>query len=211
MLFVQIINWFTFTEPVTFELDATDLDTVQLQANISWSPQNLSTSLDANQTFTLTVTSTNTELRTIRIANERHYVFEAQEDAPPCEVYNFSVTATPVGATYTGDGCSVPSPVLSRMLPSLPDITPLKQSQNYSLQSLQSGEIELTVYFQVPLAVYPWEIHTHSVFSPGFSEGIGALAGLPAIGGGWGGGCAPSRRRRKFLGILTVNAPNILS
>ena len=142
-------------------MDATDLAGKQLLTNISWSPQNLSTSLDANQAFTLTVTSANTESRTIRVTNERHYVFEAQEDAPPCEVYNFSVTATPVGATYTGDGCSVPSPVLSRMLPSLPDTTPLKLSQNYSLQSLQSGEIELTVYFQVGLGVYPWEIHTH--------------------------------------------------
>ena len=137
-------------------MDATDLDAIQLLTNISWSPRNLSTSLDANQTFTLTVTRTNTELRTIRIANERHYVFEAPEDAPPCEVYNFSVTATPVGATYTGDGCSAPSPVLSRMLPSLP--VPLKQSKIYSLQRLQSGEIELTVYFQVHTKLF-----THSL------------------------------------------------
>ena len=42
-------------------------------------------------------------------------MFTAPEGAPPCEVYNFSVTATYAGATCT-------SPVLNIMIPSLPDI-----------------------------------------------------------------------------------------
>ena len=39
------------------------------------------------------------------------YTFTAPEGAPPCEVYNFSVTATYDidGATYTGASCSVSS------------------------------------------------------------------------------------------------------
>jgi hypothetical protein len=44
----------------------------------------------------------------LRDLNESHYHFTAPEGAPPCEVYNFSVTATYVGATYTGAGCSLP-------------------------------------------------------------------------------------------------------
>ena len=79
---------------------------------------------------------------------EPYHVFTAPEDAPPCEVYNFSVIATYVGATYTGAGCSVPSPVLSTMLPSLPDIKRLESSLNHSLEK-QSGEVTLTVYFEV--------------------------------------------------------------
>ena len=80
--------------------------------------------------------------------SQPYYVFTAPEGAPPCEVYNFSVTATYIGATYTGAGCSVPSPVLSRMLPSLPDIKRLQSSHSYSLEK-QSGKFIFTVYFQV--------------------------------------------------------------
>jgi hypothetical protein len=82
---------------------------------------------------------------------ESFYAFTAPdpEDASPCEVYNFSVTATYVGATYTGAGCSVPSPVFSTMLPSLPDITRLESSVKYSLKKNLSGGVILKVMFMV--------------------------------------------------------------
>ena len=80
--------------------------------------------------------------------NESYYYFTAPEGAPPCEVYNFSVTATSVGATYTGAGCSVPSPVLSTMLPSLPNISRLESSLNYVLQK-QSTAFVIEVSFEV--------------------------------------------------------------
>ena len=38
--------------------------------------------------------------------NETNYSFTPPEDAPTCEVYNFSVTAAYVGAIYTGASCS---------------------------------------------------------------------------------------------------------
>ena len=81
---------------------------------------------------------------------EPFFVFSAPGDAPPCEIYNFSViTVTAyVGATYTGDGCSVPSPVLSRMLPSLPDISRLESTLRYSISSDDEG-ITLNVSFVV--------------------------------------------------------------
>ena len=71
------------------------------------------------------------------------------KDASPCEVYNFSVTATYPGATYTGTGCSVPSPVFTTMLPSLPNITRLESSVKYSLKKNLSGRVVLRVTFMV--------------------------------------------------------------
>ena len=72
-------------------------------------------------------------------------LFTAPDNTPLCEVYNFSVTATPVGATYTGDDCSVPSPVLSRMLPSLPDGDELNKSLDHSLEKVNNSRVTLSV------------------------------------------------------------------
>ena len=112
-------------------IDATDLHL--LTVNISWS--SLSQSI-----YKLTITNTYNQPQMLKL-NQSYYGFTAPEGAPPCEIYNFSVTATYVGATYTGAGCSVPSPVLSRMLPSLPNIGPpaftlQKQSTGVTLNSL---------------------------------------------------------------------------
>ena len=84
---------------------------------------------------------------------EPYFLFTAPEDAPPCEVYNFSVTATYVGATYTGAGCSVPSPVLSTVLPSLPDATRLKSSLNYMLERNTEEGVTLTLFIMVSINI----------------------------------------------------------
>ena len=102
---------------------------------------------DVNLTYELFVMSDNTDKKTIQI-DKLYFVFTAPENAPICEVYNFSVTATYVGATYSGAGCSVPSPVLSTMLPSLPDIESLERSINYTVKK-ESGTVYLLVSFQV--------------------------------------------------------------
>ena len=72
-------------------------------------------------------------------------------------MYNFSVTATYVGANYTGDGCSEPSPVISRMLPSLPVIKGELSSLNLTVKK-SSGELTVSVDFKVkghlPCAIY---------------------------------------------------------
>ena len=118
------------SEPSPVLIDATNF---RLQtANISWS--SLSQSM-----YTLTITNTHNQPQILKL-NQSYYGFTAPEGAPPCEVYNFSVTATYVGATYTGAGCSVPSHVLSKMLPSLPIIGPpaytlLKHSAGINLNS----------------------------------------------------------------------------
>ena len=80
--------------------------------------------------------------------NESYYHFTAPEGAPLCEVYNFSVTATYVGATYTGSGCSVPSNTIEMMLPSLPNIARLEISLVYSLVQ-SSKQFILNISFEV--------------------------------------------------------------
>lgn len=107
------------------------------------------TDLDPNklQIINLTVVNTINQQWMFQLQHPYH-IFIAPENASPCEIYTFKVSYTYVGATYTGDGCSVQSPVLSTMLPSLPQISRMQSSQNYSLEKL-TGELILTVYFQV--------------------------------------------------------------
>ena len=131
-----------------------DIKDVQLSANISWTPRSSSANL------TVTSASVNTESRTLRV-DQAHYVFTAPPNAPPCEVYNFSVTATPVGATYTGDGCSVPSPTFSTMLPSLPDVSKLESSLNYSMNKVVKNEDSATVLIATFMVIKIYS-HMHS-------------------------------------------------
>ena len=81
--------------------------------------------------------------------SESYYYFTAPEDPPPCLVYNFSVTATYIGATYTGAGCSVPSPVISTMLPSLTDVDQVQSSLSYLLTKEPNGSLVLQVLLSV--------------------------------------------------------------
>ena len=129
------------TEPasVTFNLEEIE----GLSINISWSTLPIS---ENNQTYTVTIKDSN-HLLTISRRSQPYFVFTAPEDAPPCEVYNFSVTATYVGATYTGAGCSVPSSI-NTMLPSLPDTKPLESSIQYILMK-EVMKIILNVTFNV--------------------------------------------------------------
>ena len=123
--------------------------------NISWSQTSPVTASNMLQTFLLTI-SHGSQNHLVPL-NNSHYLFSASEGAPPCEVYNFSVTATYVGATYTGAGCSEPSPVLSRMLPSLPDIDELESSLNYSLTKQIDGGVVLWVHFLVSHLIQLYE------------------------------------------------------
>ena len=102
-------------------------DTGQIQSvNITWS---------LHQLFAYIIVVTNsTSSLLLNSTDLNHLLFTAPDNAPPCEVYNFSFNATPVGATYTGDGCSLPSPMVSRMLSSLPDADKLNNLLKYSLE-----------------------------------------------------------------------------
>ena len=122
-------------------LNANESDIHLQMVSIFWNPLQL----PLNVTYNLTVTSSSTQPQSFQV-HASCFVFTAPEGAPPCEVYNFSVTATYVGATYTGVGCRVPSPVLSKMLPSLPNITTLEYSLNYSLEKQSSGTVNLRLF-----------------------------------------------------------------
>lgn len=126
-------------EPSAVKLYANDayLQTV----NISWIP------LDMTQTYTLTVASDNTQPQSFQLYKP-YFIFTAPKGALPCEAYNFSVTVNYAGATYSGAGCSVPSLLSGRMLPSLPIIDKLESSLNYSLEKLSNG-VTLRTYFLV--------------------------------------------------------------
>ena len=101
--------------------------------------------------YTLSVASTSTYIVPLREQlQDTSIIFTAPEGAPPCEVYNFSVTATYdiIGTTYTGMGCSISSSVLSTMLPTLPKIDNLKSTLNYSLEKALNTVV-LRTNFQV--------------------------------------------------------------
>jgi hypothetical protein len=118
--------------------------------NLTWSIQELASVPlvdDVAHTFLLTISHGSSRDKVS--LNASHYYFTAPEGAPPCEVYNFSITATYVGATYTGAGCSVPSPVVSTMLPSLPNISQLESSLCYSLMKGGKENIILILSFEV--------------------------------------------------------------
>ena len=117
--------------------------------NISWVDPN-----ESDRLYNLTVVNSVNQQLTFTV-QESYHLFTAPEGAPPCEIYNFSVTATYVGATYTGAGCSVPSPVLSRMLPSLPNISRLESSLDFVLKKLESG-------FLLNISIEVW---THTLFN----------------------------------------------
>ena len=122
-------------------LDIIDVDTNVV--NVTWSRGSTVTNLNVTQNFIISIYYGSN--RTVINTTESHYSFTAPEGAPPCEIYNFSVTATYVGATYSGTGCSEPSPVLSRMLPSLPNSERLNSSLTYNL----AGEIILNASFEI--------------------------------------------------------------
>ena len=129
------------TETSAFNLRAEDLDEQQ-SLNISWIDPH-----ETNRTYNLIVMSSTNQQLVFTLQNP-NYIFTAPEGAPPCEVYNFSVTATYIGATYTGAGCSDASPVLSRMLPSLPNISRLESSLDYVLEKRSTSFI-VKVSFEV--------------------------------------------------------------
>ena len=123
-----------------------DGDVMDMGVNLSWSLESQGVD-NAGLRFSLRV-SDGSSIQEITLFNESTYYFTAPEGASPCEVYNFSVTATYVGATYTGTGCNVPSTVLSTMLPSLPSISQLEASLNYVLIKKSTG-FSLHISFEV--------------------------------------------------------------
>ena len=130
-------------EPSPFIMEVSEMDMHSI--NVSWSQISPVPDSNMSQKFVLMI-SHGSQSYAVSLDNP-YYILTAPEGAP-CEVYNFSVTATYIGATYTGDECIVPSPVLNTTLPSLPDISRLNNSIKFSLVKL-SGELTLNISFEV--------------------------------------------------------------
>lgn len=94
--------------------------------------------------FTLTVINLNDSTSIPYIVSgipDQHYVF-VRENAPPtsCDVYRFQVAAS--------DNPNIQSDVVTRSVPSLPDISPLETSLQHSLEPAQN-RFTLNVAFNV--------------------------------------------------------------
>ena len=134
----------TVTEPTALTLNLSEMSMHAI--NISWHPIQPASVSISHRPPTYLLTIRNTSSSEVITVSDPYYIFTA----PSCEVYNFSVTEWPnyVGATYTGASCSVPSPVLSMMLPSLPDTSELESSLRYHLVKL-SDRVIISVLFEV--------------------------------------------------------------
>ena len=138
-----IIHFHAEPTPLDFSISELGISAI----NVSWtsSGQLSAAASVAELNYSLTISYGSTSH--LLLLNESHHIFKAPPGSPPCQIYNFSVTATPNGDNYTGDGCSVPS-LIQTMLPSLPDITTLASSLTHSLTKRDTN-VSLTVTFQV--------------------------------------------------------------
>ena len=109
--------------------------------NISWS---LVTIEGVAVNFTVTVMNLNdssTGPMEVSGIQDQHYIFTI-EDSTSCDVYSFQVTAVNDAGTGT------PSEIITRRLPSLPDISPVQDSLQHSLVRTAS-RVTLSVTFNV--------------------------------------------------------------
>ena len=109
--------------------------------NISWS---LVTIEGVVVNFTVTFTNLNdssTGPMEVSGIQDQHYIFTLQ-DSTLCDVYSFQVTAV------NGAGTGTSSEIITRSLPSLPDISSVQNSIQYSLVRTASG-VTLNITFNV--------------------------------------------------------------
>ena len=117
--------------------------------NISWS---LVTIEGVAVTFSVTVMNLNdssTGPMEVSGIQDQHYIFTL-EDSTSCDVYSLQVTAV------NGAGTGTPSEIITRSLPSLPDISPVQDSLQHSLVRTASG-VTLSVTFNVR-----YDYHAHN-------------------------------------------------
>ena len=124
--------------------------------NISWS---LVTIEGVAVTFTVTVTNLNdssTGPMEVSGIQDQHYILTL-EDSTSCDVYSFQVTAV------NGAGTGTPSEIITRSLPSLPDISPVQDSLQHSLVRTTSG-VTLSVTFNVRVCYHDHRIYKSLCF-----------------------------------------------
>ena len=110
---------------------------------ISWDHE---TRYEVTVNFTLNVTNLNNSkiVSTIVPRIQQQYYISTVEDPSPCDVYSFQVTAV------NDAGASEPSEIITRNLPSLPDLSPVEDSLHHSLVKSAEGMM-LSVMFNVSI------------------------------------------------------------
>ena len=98
--------------------------------------------------FTLNITNLNkSNIGSIIVPRlQQQYYILTVEDPSPCDVYSFQVTAV------NDAGASEPSEIITRNLPSLPDLSSLEDSLHHSLVKSAKG-VMLSIMFHVSIIV----------------------------------------------------------
>ena len=120
-----------------------NVSTIDVQSvNVSWFAIPKNPEIDVN--FTLTVENLNSTAsnKQILIVKESYYEYNASNDASPCDIYMFYVTAT------NDAGTSDPSMPVIMMLPSLPNMKPVNDSLTHTISKIEK-EISVNIAFDV--------------------------------------------------------------
>ncbi len=119
---------------------------------ISWLSlpiENVSVGFKLNTT---NLDDTSSESIIISGISQQHYIFTPTGGGnTSCDVYTFQITA------LNGAGASDPSEIITRNLPSLPDISQVEDSLQHSLVNTEDG-IKLNVTFDVSITYRPVDI-----------------------------------------------------
>ena len=108
--------------------------------NISWSLATFVKGVPVN--FALTAMNLNDSTAQTISSQEQHHIFSVQ-DSTSCDTYSFQVTA------MAGSGDSDPSEVITRSIPSLPDISLVVNSVDHSLAKTANSQFTLNIRIQV--------------------------------------------------------------
>ncbi len=132
------------SSPTNITLSVTAVNSLRVE----WSSSIIKGGVDPQ--FILTVTNLNSSSsQPLVIPNitTQHYNFTMEGDPSSCDVYTFQITA------LDDAGASDPSEIITRSLPSLPDIFQVEDSLQHSLVNTEDG-ITLNVTFNVSSYVY---------------------------------------------------------
>ncbi len=135
--FIKLL--YTGRPPAPTELRASENGPGSL--NISWFLEYI---VPVNSTLTaMNLNASNAKRIVISEVRDQHYIFTV-ENSTSCDVYSFQVTAMAAGV-----GSSDPSAVLTRSIPSPPDISLVENSLEHFLAKTACGEFTLVVTIQV--------------------------------------------------------------
>ena len=139
LLLTTIIDWTPIPGPPPPPTNLTATENGPGSLNISWS---LAFVEGVTVNFTLTAINLNDSTTQIISTQEQHHIFSVR-DSTSCDTYSFQVTA------MADSGDSDPSEVITRSIPSLPDISLVVNSVDHSLAKTANSQFTLNIRIQV--------------------------------------------------------------